>query len=38
MGPHVSLPFVYVANMFMGVDDMSSWGDVSWGAMEGIAP
>ena len=35
-GQHVSLPFVYVANMVMSVDDVSSFGDVSWGAMSDI--
>jgi len=35
-GQHISLPFVYVGNMLMSVDDISSWGDVSWGTMEGI--
>jgi Bacterial Ig domain/Right handed beta helix region len=35
-GQHVSLPFVYVGNTFMSADDMSSFGDVSWGAMEGV--
>lgn len=35
-GQHVSLPFVYVGNVFMSVDDISSFGDVSWGVMEGV--
>jgi Bacterial Ig domain/Right handed beta helix region len=35
-GQHVSLPFVHVGNTFMSTDDMSSFGDVSWGTMMGV--
>lgn len=35
-GQHVSLPFVYLSNLLISTDDLSSWGDVGWGSKDAI--